>query len=198
MYLWHLLHRDTNELIYKIYQAQKLNENPGDWVKILNEERFRYGIVKSDEEISQMSKNKFKKIVQEKIQKFANKYLHDLAKTHTKSAKIENKKFVRQLYFADRRFSREDIQLLFALRTRTINVKQNFKSQYENMNCRICKVENSLEDEEHILHCGAFDEYTGDIMFNDVYGNIDKQFEAVKIYKKVIRRREVYLKMEIK
>ena len=132
-----------------------------------------------------MSKNKFKKIVQEKIQKFANKYLHDLAKTHTKSAKIENKKFVRQLYFADRRFSREDIQLLFALRTRTINVKHNFKSQYENMNCRICKVENSLEDEEHILHCGAFDEYTGDIMFNDVYGNIDKQFEAVKIYKKV-------------
>ena len=198
MYLWHLLHRDTNELIYKIYQAQKLNENRGDWVKILNEERFRYGIVESDEEISQLSKNKFKKVVQEKIQKFANKYLHDLAKTHKKSAKIENKKFVRQLYFADRRFSREDIQLLFALRTRTINVKQNFKSQYENMNCRICKVENSLEDEEHILHCGAFDEYTGDIMFNDVYGNIDKQFEAVKIYKKVIRRREVYLKMEIK
>ena len=71
-----------------------MNENRGDWVKILNEERFRYGIVESDEEISQLSKNKFKKVVQEKIQKFANKYLHDLAKNHKKSAKIENKKFV--------------------------------------------------------------------------------------------------------
>ena len=54
MYLWHILHRDSNELIVKIYQTQRYNENRGDWVQNINEEKLRYEIHETDEEISKM------------------------------------------------------------------------------------------------------------------------------------------------
>ena len=34
MYLWHVLHRDTDELIRKIYETQKCNHYKGDWFNI--------------------------------------------------------------------------------------------------------------------------------------------------------------------
>ena len=48
MYLWHILHRDTDELIVKIYQAQSCHDNHGDWVKIRHAEKINYGILESD------------------------------------------------------------------------------------------------------------------------------------------------------
>ena len=32
MYLWHILHREKDELIEKVYEAQKCDTNKGDWV----------------------------------------------------------------------------------------------------------------------------------------------------------------------
>ena len=63
MYLWHILHRDKRELIVKMYKAQSCDENRGDWVQIIQEERLKYGILETDEEISKMSKNTFKRAI---------------------------------------------------------------------------------------------------------------------------------------
>ena len=37
MFLWHVLHRDTSELIRKIYEMQKLKSCKGDWVLAVEE-----------------------------------------------------------------------------------------------------------------------------------------------------------------
>merc|ERR1719318_1737740 len=39
MYLWQILHRDTDELTWKVYQAQKIKSSRGDWYQILKTER---------------------------------------------------------------------------------------------------------------------------------------------------------------
>ena len=33
--LWHVMHRDTAELIRKVYETQKLQNSKTDWVEIL-------------------------------------------------------------------------------------------------------------------------------------------------------------------
>ena len=91
MFLWHLLHRDSEELIFKIYKIQKCHVNKGDWAKIINEERSKYNILENNEEIAKMSKSKFRKICKIKIKLHASKYLDDMAKPHFKSAGIRQK-----------------------------------------------------------------------------------------------------------
>ena len=95
----------------------------------------------------------------------------------------------------DRRFSKEDIQLLFSLRTKMVDVKSNFGHLYEddNFNCRICMDVDSFEDENHLLLCEKLNDEKYDIRYSDVYSTVDKQLVAVRIFKKILRRRNVYL-----
>ena len=75
-----------------------------------------------------------------------------------------------------------------------LDCKTNFKMSYQdNMTCRLCKDTNSLENEDHILTCSVLNSEKNDIEFNDVYGSIEQQYKAIKVFKKVIRKRKVYL-----
>ena len=97
-------------------------------------------------------------------------------------------------YIADRRFTKDDVQLLFKLRTKMLDCKSNFKTQFQNnLSCRICELTDSIEDEDHLLICIINNNEAHSVTFNDVYGSIDKQFEVVKIFKNVMRKRKVYL-----
>ena len=138
---------------------------------------MKYGITHSDDEIAKLSKGKFRKLIEEKIKSFAIKYLQTLALKHSKSTNIAKEKFGRKGYFTDRRFSKEDIQLLFSLRTKMLDVKSNFQNQFENEN---------FEDENHLLNCSVLDGEIGDEQFSDVYDDIDKQLSAVRIFKKIL------------
>ena len=48
-YLWHILHRDKNELIRKIYEAQKCISNKGDWINLVEEDREKFDVSENDE-----------------------------------------------------------------------------------------------------------------------------------------------------
>ena len=195
MYYWHILHRDDSELICKIYTAQTHHANRGDWVKIMNEEKTKHALLITDQEIQNLSQEKFKTIVNEKIEKSAIAYLQKLAGKHSKTNCIAKEKFGRKEYLTDIRFSKEDIQLLFSLRTKMVDVKSNFGHLYEddNFNCRICMDVDSFEDENHLLLCEKLNDEKYDIRYSDVYSTVDKQLVAVRIFKKILRRRNVYL-----
>jgi hypothetical protein len=194
MYLWHILSRDTSELIRKIYDAQKCNVNKGDWVQIMQEERKKYGLVESDETIAKMSQEKYRNLVKKKVFSHAVEYLHAVASPHSKSDNLKNESFQRQAYFSDRRLSKDDIQLLFKLRTKMLDCKANFRNQYRNiLTCRICKATDSIEDEDHILNCSVLNEEEYEVQFANVYGSTDEQYRAVQVFKKVLRRRQIYI-----
>ena len=181
-------------MIRKVYEAQQCDVKRGDWVKIMDEEREKYGLLESDETISCMSQEKYRNLVKKKVLSHAVDYLHAVASPHSKSENLKNKKFQRQEYFSDRRFGKDDVQLLFKLRTKMLDCKANFRNQYNNvLTCRICKEDNSIEDEDHILNCSVLNDEEYDVHFSDVYGSADEQYSAVKVFKKVLRRRQVYL-----
>ena len=151
MYLWHVLHRDRDELIRKIYEMQKLDHNKGDWFESIQQDRAEFDIGETDQEISGMSQEKFRNVIEKKIQTAAIEYLKGMAVKHSKSEKLVTDKFEKKSYFTDRRFSKEDVQLLFALKTKMIDCKSNFSNQYDNnLVCRVCKDINTVENEEHL------------------------------------------------
>ena len=74
--------------------------------------------------------------------------------------------------------------------------KNNFQNQYqEDLACRICKDVDSIEDENHLLLCKVLNDELYDVEFNDVFKDVNKQYEAVQVFKKVMRRRKVYMEI---
>ena len=73
------------------------------------------------------------------------------------------------------------------------NVNHIRMYENENMNCRICKGSASVEDENHLLICEKLTEEPSDTQFSDVYDNTDKQLAAAKVFKRLLRRRQVYM-----
>ena len=70
-------------------------------------------------------------------------------------SKVKNlTKFCFQNYLTSDKLSTKDKKLLFSLRTRSIDVKTNYRNKYQfDMHCRLCKSANEEESEIHLLRC---------------------------------------------
>ena len=73
-----------------------------------------------------MMKQKFKKLVNNKLKQLSDEYLFSLQQSHTKSRNIFNSKNIKH-YLISNELSLEDKTSLFQLRTRMCDVKHNFK-----------------------------------------------------------------------
>ena len=98
--------------------------------------------------------------------------------------------------FEDQRFSRSEVELLFALRTRTVrDIKANFPTQYgSNFTCDLCEV--AVCCQEHLLSCvrlKANVNIPSGVCYSDLFRNTDKQLNIVRIFKKLLRTRELLL-----
>ena len=60
MYLHHILTRDKNELIYKVYKTQELKITKGDWFSMIQSQKKLYNIQLTDNQISVMKNNLLK------------------------------------------------------------------------------------------------------------------------------------------
>ena len=102
------------------------------------------------------------------------------AEKHSESEKLLNYEFKRKAYLTDRRFTKEDVQILFSLRTKMFDYKTNFQNQYkDDLTCRVCKEITSIENEDHLLPCKELNNEKYDVQFSDVYGNTDQEHNAV-------------------
>ena len=63
------------------------------------------------------------------------------------------------------------------------------------MTFRICNDSESYEDEDHILVCKNNEDY--DVSYEDVYSNIDKQYNVTQVFKKILRKRNVLIEAMI-
>ena len=149
-----------------------------------------------------MSKNRFKNLVDKKINLFAFQYQKRKAESHSKSMNIlnetkDNKLNRRKKYLKENMFHKNDVQLLFKLRSRMLDVKTNFENLYEqDFSCRTCRKPDAIENEDHLLKCEMLKSEAGteEVVFDDVYGNVEKQTIAIKAFKAVLRKREVLMK----
>ena len=98
-------------------------------------------------------------------------------------------------YLKDPNFTSMEKKLLFKLRSKTLDVKQNFHSQYQNPWCSSCGL--FQETQKHLLQCpqivpklGYLCGKTSTLNANFVYGSIEQQQIIVKIYSDILEVRE--------
>ena len=142
----------------------------------------------TDEDISNMKKEKFKSIVMKSICKLLEEYLTKQMEKDTKSENLcisDNM----QNYLVNLNTSVKEKKLLFLLRSRMYPVKMNFQQMYSDLQCSLCS---SLaeESQEHLWVCEEVvqdDELkkclvNKQISYSDIYGPPNKQTEAIKIW----------------
>ena len=67
----HILHRDKDELLFKFYNVQRWSPSEGDWILQVRKDMADINLDLSEAEIKSMSKYMFKKLVKQKIIRFA-------------------------------------------------------------------------------------------------------------------------------
>ena len=104
-----------------------------------------------------MPKNSFKNIIKKKIREAVFEYLNILKKKHSNVEGINYDSLKIQAYFSadDSEKSVQDIQNLFKIRARMLEVKTNMKGSHNEYNCDECIIVGSQieDDQPHILKC---------------------------------------------
>ena len=105
----------------------------------------------TDEEIQGVSKNVFKTYIKKKVEINHLQFLNTQKKKHSKSEHLNCIQLKVAEYLKDSRFNTREKQLLFKLRSRTLDVKQNFKNQHKTPWCVSCGL--FQETQSHLLQC---------------------------------------------
>ena len=153
-----------------------------DWYTLVNENKKELYIDLSEEQISKMSKDRFRSIVSKAVDHKAMDHLNTIALSHSKSEDLIKPRLVRENYFEDQRFSKSEVELLYALRTRMVNgIKSNFSSQNNTtIACDLCQV--AVDCQEHLLSCVILKQYVDipkEINYSDLFRSTDKQLKNV-------------------
>ena len=144
-----------------------------------------------------MSKTKFKTIVHKKVTNLALSELNQLKDKHSKSAYLASNSFEIAPYLNDSRFSRRETQVLFSLRSQTLDVRMNFGNQFNETLCRICCL--FPETQSHLLQCPVIAPKLkllclgSHIDVKQVFGSVDEQLKVSKMYCKILELRKEIL-----
>ena len=196
MYLHTILQKDETEMVKKFYEVQKINPSTGDFIEIVKQDCEKIGLDLSDEEISQISKQQFRKIVKSKILKAAFLFLKTLQKTHSKMKNIEYDSFDIAPYLSSPIFNNKNRTLLLALRTRTVQgIRNDFRGLYPSNRCPLeC---GEIDTIENILSCSVLKKHhrsnettTTTIKYEDIFSkDITRQQKVTELYSQLLNTR---------
>ena len=191
MYYQTLLKKSESELVKNVFKAQREFPSKDDWVSEVQGALKDCNIDYNDEQISKMSQSKFKYIVKEQIQLKVMAHLFALQNKHSKSENLNLLPGMQPYLTSDMSTSHK--KKLFKLRSKMLNIKSNFSSMHKNsMWCSLCKDKNTRETEEHLLNCPVLVNHPNlkddiqSVKYQDVFSNIEKQKNAVFVFKKIM------------
>ena len=164
-FLRHLYSRNDEELIKKVFKAQKDKPTAGDFVKLVQKDLTKVGIKEEDIEQGSISKAQLRKIVRD----VAFSQLRVIQSKGTKAKNIVYNTLQMQHYLGSDNISHEEMATMTNLRARCIKgIRSNFKKMYKAcLHCPLqCNTESPLEDtQEHVLTCGKLGGSTQDMVF---------------------------------
>jgi hypothetical protein len=164
-------------------------ENPtkGDWGQSCSETLETLKINLEIRDIEIMKTSSFRSLVKRKTATEALRYLNLVKSKHTKVLNIVHQKLEISRYFIGNEMRIQECKFLFALRSRMVDVKANYRDKYWDTIFPCCKLEDDTQ--EHLLSCHMID--AGGVMigtlpnYQDLFGiNVDKQMEVSRILRK--------------
>ena len=172
----------------------------GDWIRTLQGDFNFIGEDMDDQNIIRMSKDEYKSYIQKKIEKASFKYHLTLKeKCKKKLQDLNYDKLRTQEYLINGQFSQEEINLLFALRSKSYAAKMNFKRMNKgDLKCIFqC---DQLETQLHIFkNCRPIQnqlKYIQTMKIENIYGTVSQQKEAISVFIKIDHMRN-FMKSDI-
>ena len=192
-FLQYLLKQNKDSMIYKVLEATIADSKKNDFVytclKYLNVLKIEMNI----EEIENVSKYKFKKLLNEKIQKAAFLYLNEQKQIQKNIKDIYYEDFKMQDYFSGR--SVEVSRTIFRARGKCLQIKMQQKWRFKDTLCVGCKVRE--ETGEEILECEKFGKNELGLDYKMFFENQEKQILVGKEMEKRMRQRKKMLEDDL-
>ena len=188
-YLKHILTRDDDELIKKVFTAQKEAPTQGDFVKLVEKDLKDLNIKYEDLLSNKITKLNLKTLaINAAFQELQGKL-----NSHKKVKYLEYKTLEVQPYLISDMFSDEDRKTLTALRSHCVkSIRHNFTKMYKkSLKCPLqCNHEAPQEDtQEHILSCSKLSKGTQINIDCIVSQNIEEQANIAKLVSTLLRKR---------
>ena len=187
MFLHYLLSRNDNELVSQVLKAQIDDPVKGDWILTVKEDLISFDLnYLSFDDIKNLKKEDFKKIVKKARKNAALKYLlkEKEEKCANKMSKLKYENLSMRPYFKTNLLTQRKQILLFKFRCRMVDVGRNFG---RNNCCPVCLIEE--DNQEHLFLCDKL--YSIDNLYNDLFSNdMEKVKTAIDTGYNAIRKRE--------
>ena len=189
-YLHHLVTRSDTELLSQIFYAQWRNPLKNDWVENVKDD-LRYFDLNTDLLwIKTTSKNKFKKLVNEKLRSIAWVELNDRKSEHENISNLKYLSLGIQKYLTDKSLSKNQVQLLFKSRNRMTIYWENYKGWKLKRTCPLCNEADKLDTQLHSFSCAEILKTIkiDGIRFSDIYSDnislqLAKTIEKIEVYR---------------
>ena len=196
MYFHTILQKNETEMVRKVYEAQKIDPSPGDFIELVRRDCENIQLNMSDTDISKLPKQRFRAIIKEKISNSAFKFLQNMKQEHSKMQKVNYEKFEMMQYLNSPLFSNNNRILLLGLRTRTIRgIRNDFRGLYPSNLCPLgC---GDIDTIENLLSCRVLKQYhvskevtPADVKYGDIFcQNISKQQKVTELYNQLLDTR---------
>ena len=145
MYFHYLLNEEEQSLVNKVLKMQMKTPSKDDWINQVKDDLKSLDFTLTPEEIEKLSKDQFRKVVQERIELKALEYLNCLKAKHSKVLHIQHHSLQLQSYFFPENIINVQLsKFLFQARTRMMDLRGNFKQKYRknDLDCElVCKQE---------------------------------------------------------
>ena len=153
----------------------------------------------SEGSIKSLKKDAFKRLIKKKLFEKSSEFLLNLKNKENRSKSKNLMSFNLQSYLQTDRLTTRQKKLLFSLRTRSVDVKTNYRNMYQfNMQCRLC--EKYEDSERHYLECEKilnnieFNSDLTNIKYEDIFStDIQEQINVTKIFDQIFKLRRKLL-----
>ena len=201
LYLHHILSRNNEELIRRVFNAQKDNTTPGDFLELVKGDLANIGETFDEKSIGSQTKTQYKNYIRKKMKLKAFEDLKTMQAGHSKIRGIKYDKFTIQEYMTSPTFTNEMVSLLFNMRcSMTRGVKCNFSSIFRgDLGCKLkCDIPEALDSQEHLNSCPRIlSKMQGDqhlsFKYADIFGSLGEQRQAVEVLARILEIRDQIL-----
>ena len=193
------MNKPNSELVKRFFHTQKDFPSKNDLILQIQEDIKLLDIDLSEEEIKSLKKHKFKKLLKKKLYEKSFEFLFNLKNKENRSKSKQLSSYNLQNYLQTDLLTTRQKKLLFSLRTRSVDVKTNYKSMYKfNIRCRLCQKDE--DSEKHYLKCEivlrniepSIDLTTAS--YDNIFSsNIEDQVNITKIYDQIFKIRSKLL-----
>jgi hypothetical protein len=199
LFLQYILHQEETSMVHRVFKATCDNPLKNDFVKTCAGYLETLGIHLNFEEIRKLSTFKFKKIVNQKTNEAAFKYLEEKKNEPGKQTKIKQLKYEKleiQEYLLEGNRNTVLSKLIFKARGRNLDIKGHKKWKYEDDICVGCQ--SKQESEQELIDCPGLKsqnlESQEDISYSVVFGNnLSEMFKLAQIIQSRLKLRKKIL-----